>query len=134
MIPSFPGAGDPKQHRLLKLFKQLDRERQQQLLDFAEFLLQKDRDKTRDPDLLSADHVQEPLTIPRPEQETVVAAIKRLSKTYAMLSKDEMLHQTSDLMSEHILKGRPASEVIDDLEIMFIRQYEIHLERFNNQD
>ena len=134
MIPSFPGPGNPKQHRLLALFNRLDKDRQQQLLDFAEFLNQKIAEDAKASDTAAPEQPAKPEAIPRPEQESVVAAIKRLSKTYAMLNKDEMLHQTSDLMSEHIIKGRPAPDVIDDLELMFTSHYEAHLERFTKSD
>jgi hypothetical protein len=45
--------------------------------------------------------------MPRPSQESVVAAIKRLSKTYEMLDRGPMLNETSALMSAHVLQGRP---------------------------
>ena len=134
MIPSFPGPGNPKQHRLLTLFNRLDKDRQQQLLDFAEFLNQKKANADDDSVSMIPGQPTKPADIPRPDQESVVAAIKRLSKTYTMLNKDEMLHQTSDLMSEHIIKGRPAPDVIDDLELMFTTHYEAHLERFTKSD
>jgi hypothetical protein len=51
-----------------------------------------------------------------------------------MLNKDDMLHKTSDLMSEHILKGRSAPEVIDDLELMFTEYYQAHREQFSKSD
>ncbi len=68
--------------------------------------------------------IEEPQVEPAPEGESVIAAIKRLSKSYSMLNKGDMLHETSDLMSAHVLKGRPAEEVIDELEIMFLRHYQ----------
>lgn len=136
MIPSFPGSGSPKQpkqQKLLKFFNQLGSDGQQQLLDFAEFLNQKYKGSVNPSDEQS-EHLNEPVIIPRPDEETVVAAIKRLSKTYVMLNKDDMLHKTSDLMSEHILRGRPAPEVIDDLELMFTEHYEAHLKQFSKTD
>ena len=122
---------------MLKLFNRLNSEKQKQLLDFAEFLNQKQTDVDESADKSSVNstgHPDEPVLIPRPEEETVVAAIKRLSKTYAMLNKDDMLHKTSDLMSEHILKGRSAPEVIDDLELMFTEYYQAHREQFSKSD
>ena len=121
MITPGPGTtGSKTQRQLIKLFSRLDKHRQQQLLDFAEFLVEKsvgsiDRD---------SEALEKPLELPRPENESVIAAIKRLSKSYSMLNKDEMLHETSDLMSSHVLKGRPAEEVIDELEILFVTHYE----------
>jgi len=43
-----------------------------------------------------------------------------------MLDKAPMLHETSALMSAHILQGRPAQEVIDGLESLFSGHYERH--------
>lgn len=104
--------------RLVALFAALDRQDQQALLAFAEFL------RARAPEQLGADDdIPEPEPIPRPEQETVVAAIKRLSRSYHMLDKREVLHQASALMAEHVMRGRNAVEVIDELEVVFARSY-----------
>jgi hypothetical protein len=65
-----------------------------------------------------------PEAIPRPDTETVVAAIRRLTATYPMLERDRLLHETSELMTGHVMQGRPATEVIDELEIVFRRHYE----------
>ena len=60
----------------------------------------------------------------------MVAAIKRLSATFPMLKKNSMLNETAALMSEHILKGRAAVDVINELEIQFqVRYQEFCLER-----
>lgn len=61
---------------------------------------------------------------PRPHEETVVAAIKRLRRVYPMLDPGEMLHETSSLMAAHILQGRDAVTVIDELERLFVVHYE----------
>jgi hypothetical protein len=68
--------------------------------------------------------VPDPENIPRPSDEKVVAAVKRLSKTYFMLDKKKMLGVTSDLVTQHILQGRDAVEVIDELENLFQQHYE----------
>lgn len=68
--------------------------------------------------------VPEPESIPRPEDEKVVAAVKRLSKTYFMLDKKAMLGETSDLVTQHIIQGRDVVEVIDELETLFIQKYQ----------
>ena len=109
----------PDQQRLLKLFRKLDKGTQQSLIDYAEFLLQRGS-----PDELVPDKPVEPADIPRPESETVVAAMRRLSQTFHMIDKDELLHEASDLMSAHIMQGRPAEQVIDELELVFRRHYE----------
>jgi hypothetical protein len=54
----------------------------------------------------------------------VVAAMKRLRETYHMLDHSKMLHEASGLMAQHLVQGRPAPEVIDELEQMFLRYFE----------
>jgi len=109
----------PEQQRLLKLFRQLSAAGQRGLIDYAEFLVQRGSESSTEPAVN-----EEPAEIPRPQSETVVAAMRRLAKTFHMLDKDELLHEASDLMSAHIMRGRPAAEVIDELEIVFRRHYE----------
>ncbi len=41
-----------------------------------------------------------------------------------MLKKNAMLDETASLMSEHILKGRSAESVIDELERLFKKRYD----------
>jgi hypothetical protein len=94
---------------------------------FAEFLLARPADA---PLPTAADSVAqvsadipEPQAIPRPDGERVVAAVKRLSSTYFMLDKKHMLGATSDLVTQHLLQGRDAVDVIDELETLFQEQY-----------
>lgn len=101
--------------RLQNIFKQLPTAEQETLLAFAEFLWTR-CEPVPEPLL-------EPQILPRPRNESVVAAIKRLAKSYPMLEKKRMLDETSQLMSQHILQGREAVEVIDELEIVFLRHY-----------
>ncbi len=123
MLPNLPT--DKQQRKLLSVFLQLDDARKQGLIDYAEFLLSRQPPDAQKANRLSA----KPEIIPRPAQESVIAAIKRLSKSYPMLDKQDLLHETSDLMSGHIIKGRPADEVIDELEVLFVAHYE---KRLNN--
>ena len=41
-----------------------------------------------------------------------------------MLDKKQMLGVTSDLVTQHILQGRDAAEVIDELEDLFTQHYQ----------
>ncbi len=66
----------------------------------------------------------EPTNIPRPETETIIGAVKRLSETYHMLSKDKMLHETADLVGQSLMGSRETADVIDELEEVFQRNYE----------
>lgn len=120
MLPGQPASLNKSQRQLLRLFAQLDDLRQQQLMDFAEFLLSRSAENLPGPKA----EPQEPQIIPRPDQESVIGAIKRLSNSYSMLNRDDMLHETSELISVHVLKGVPADEVIDELEVLFVRHYE----------
>ena len=67
--------------------------------------------------------IPEPQHEPRPESETVVGAIKRLRRVYAMLDRRRMLDETASLMSQHVMQGRDVVQVIDELESMFERHY-----------
>ena len=108
----------PEQQRLLKLFRELPEAGRESLLSFAEFLVHREAGSTR------TRPAAEPANIPRPESESVVAAIRRLSSTFPIVDKDALLHEAADLMSAHVVKGRPAVEVIDELEVVFRRHYE----------
>jgi hypothetical protein len=87
---------------------------------FAEFL----RARAAETEPEAAGPPPEPKPIPRPRKESVVGAIKRLSDTYYMLDRSALLTETSSLMTSHVMRGREASNVIDDLETMFARQFE----------
>ncbi len=102
----------------MRSFRALAAEERETLLAFAEFLVQRGA-ATQPPHR----GPREPIPMPRPATESVVGAIKRLSKTYEMLDRGPMLNETSALMSAHVLQGRPANEVIDDLEALFARHY-----------
>lgn len=101
--------------RLREILARLDAAQVQALLDYAEFLA------ARYP---VPEEATEPLKIPRPDQESVIKAIRRLGATYPMVDRSKMLNETSVLMTQHIIHGRDAVEVIDELEILFRRQYE----------
>ncbi|MEJ1403636.1 MAG: hypothetical protein ROD09_08205 [Candidatus Sedimenticola sp. (ex Thyasira tokunagai)] len=110
------------QRRLLKLYKALAAEERETLLAFAEFLLQRGGEQ------VEATTIKvEVKKIPRPQGESVVAGIKRLTACYPMLDRSALLTETSSLMTAHIMHGRPASDVIDELETLFVRHYEEHI-------
>lgn len=111
----------PGKRRLLDLYDALDEQDRATLAALAEFLVAR-RDTLVEP----IEAFPEPHPIPRPAAESVIAAIRRLSQTYHMLDKAPMLHETSALMSAHLLQGRPAQEVIDELETLFFGHYERH--------
>lgn len=118
MLSGPPPSADER--RLLKLFKGLAPSDRETLLAFAAFLAQRPGSGAGEP------APREPLPLPRPATETVVGAIKRLSRTYEMLDRGPLLNETSGLMSAHVLQGRPAAEVIDELEALFARHYQAY--------
>lgn len=109
------------ERELIKLFKGLSDQNRHTVMQFASFLSSDDTVASIDDDVVD---IQAPLEIPRPENESVIKAIKRLSKTYPMVDTESMLDKTSSLMSEHILQGRAAKDVIDELEVMFETAYQ----------
>ncbi|MCP5276917.1 MAG: hypothetical protein H6935_00950 [Thiobacillus sp.] len=109
-----------EERRLLKAFRDLPADRQQGLLDYADFLAERTA-------LQVPATPQTPLDIPRPDKESVVKAIKRLRQTYPMIDRAKILHETSAFMTQHLVHGKPAQEVIDELEGLFRRHYEEHL-------
>jgi hypothetical protein len=113
--------------RLAEIYAKLGEPERRSLLDFAEFLLVRGGENTQDG---SSEEPLEPAHHPRPETESVVAAVKRLSRTYYMLDRQQLFSRTSELMSAHILQGRAAEEVIDDLEVAFREHYRSYRESF----
>lgn len=110
------------EEKLLESFRQLDSADQSTLLAFAEFLAFRSGPVPESKPVVTQE-VTEPEAIPRPAEESVVAAVKRLSKTYPMINKNEILAETSDLVSQHVIQRREAAVVIDDLEIVFEQHY-----------
>ncbi len=114
-----PRSTAPRERRLLDCFRRLSPEQQDTLVAFAEFLAER-----TDPGEAARQPLPAPEPIPRPAEESVVKAIKRLTHTYPMVERSKVLGETSDLVSQHVLKGREAAAVIDDLEAIFRRHYE----------
>lgn len=110
---------DAAEKRLQRILRNLSPEQIATLLEFAEFLAQ----RTPAGDTPPAAPAK-PLEIPRPHDETVVKAVKRLRATYPMLDARALLSPTSELVTQHLLHGRPAVEVIDELEILFRSHFE----------
>lgn len=105
--------------KLLRLFRQLGEERRAALLEYAEFLASREERR-------SIALAAQPVPIPRPAEESVVRAIQRLMSTYPMLDRAKLFSEASTQMTRHILQGIPAIAVIDELEIIFRRHYELH--------
>ena len=108
----------PKQQRLaadqrdsVAVADQLDPQQRQTLLSFAAFLSSRE-DVDNAPEV---EKTHEPKQIARPQEESVVKAIKRLSESYFMLERGLLLDETSSLMVVHMSLGREARLVIDEL-------------------
>ncbi len=101
--------------KLIELYESLDEERQQSLSDFADFLLAKSGPVLKE--------VLPPEDIPRPEEETVVGAVKRLKLKYHMVESMSVFSAASELMTDHMVKGRDVVEVIDEMEVLFHDAY-----------
>ncbi len=107
----------PAEKDLLTRFEHLSDARRETLLSFADFLVSQTT-------VVPAVPVPpaEPRYIPRPEQESVIAAIKRLNATYFMLEdRASLLNETSALMTQHVMQGRDIRKVVDELETVFAR-------------
>ncbi len=136
-----------REQRLLEILHSLPEAEACSLLDYAEFLLTRapqnqllqalssaaamagtsTTESSSIPAVMAEVEPQtiiEPVDIPRPETETIIGAVKRLSETYPMLSKDKMLHETADLVGQSLMGTRDTAEVIDELEQVFRRYYE----------
>lgn len=111
--------------KLLNQFKNLPKDAQNSLLDFCDFL------SAQYP--ASDKQIPPPKDLARPHDESVVLAMRRLSDTYFMLDKDSLLHEASSLMSQHILQGREAVEVIDELEVLFKKFYQELIDKYSQE-
>ncbi|HRJ52945.1 MAG TPA: hypothetical protein PLE99_09260 [Candidatus Thiothrix moscowensis] len=119
MLPGLPPqSGSAEEKRLRKLYRELNPQDQASLLRFAEFLAASSSNPVEPMTVFP-----EPEAIERPQQESVVKAIKRLTATYPMIERDRLLNETSSLMTAHVIHGKTASAVIDELEAMFERHY-----------
>lgn len=115
----------PQEKKILQLFRSLGGEQQQTVAAFMEFL------HSRVAKALTPKPT-EPVAIPRPEQESVVKAIKRLRATYPMIDQNKLFNDTSQQMTEHLMHGKPAADVINELETVFFRHYQCYREGLEN--
>ncbi len=123
MLPAMPIQGSKSERKLIKLFKALDVSKQGTLISFAEFLLSQNKELNQEQGDKQQTNI-EPLDIERPGNESVIKAIKRLSENYPMVNKDNILHPISDLMTAHMLQGKEAEQIIDELEAVFLKEYQ----------
>ncbi len=104
---------------LRKIFHQLPETQQQTLLDYAEFLSQRYA--------AEAGPVAEyPLDISRPQEESVIKAVRRLSKTYPMLDSKKLFEKTSSFMMKNLIHGEESASLIDEMEVFFEEHYQAY--------
>jgi len=118
-----PRGGGRSVRHLVRIYRALNPVDRSALIAFAEFLAARAPEEEGRPARVLA-----PEPISRPAQETVVAAIKRLSRSYHMLDRAELLNETSSLMASHALGGKDADAVIDEIEALFARHYNRYLQ------
>lgn len=113
-----------QKQQLIQLFEGLNQQGRDSLLDYAEYL------QNKNGQVVEAESLEkkEPLFHPRPQDESVINAIKRLRTSYFMIDTDAMISETSSLMTQFMLQGREASDVIDDLERLFNDHYQKYLD------
>lgn len=104
---------EKRRQALLAAFEQLGARQQDRLLDFAATLA-----AGADASVPATKRLE-----PRPAEESVVAAIKRLTRAHPGVERRRLMAPVSTLMAQHTLQGREAAEVIDELEILFERQH-----------
>lgn len=110
---------------MLRLFSRLDTSRQASLRAFAGFLYeQQSSEEQRD---TAVSPTQVPADILRPDEESVVAAMRRLTRTFPMIDRDALLDKATSLMTSHMLQGKPAAQVIDELDALFREHYQRYL-------
>jgi hypothetical protein len=100
---------------LIKYYDSLASDEREMLLSFAEFLAGRS---------INNQTIQVPVQIDRPAEESIIAAIKRLSTTYSMIDKSKLLSEVSDKVTGHVVHGQELSKVIDELEVFFKHEYE----------
>ena len=109
--------------RLLEVHSALTPDNRGSLLSFAEFLLSRQpAEQNTTVDAAPAPPTT-PLDIPRPDDETVVGAIRRLRETYPMVPRKAVFQQSSTLMTQHIVAGTDVTVVVTELETLFLDEY-----------
>lgn len=119
---------DDLRAEIIGLLDRIDARGQKSLRDFAAFIAERYPAESTD---RQATTLAEPKHAPRPDNESVIKAIKRLSDCYPMIDRDSVFNKTSALMTAHVMQGRAAEEVIDELEALFAAEYEKLKQQFD---
>jgi hypothetical protein len=101
------------QAELAELFDGLDADDRRTLLAFARFLASR----------VGRHGAAARVDLPRPKAESVVQAVKRLNASYPMLERRMLVARVGVLLSSHMVDGRDAASVIDELEAVYVAAY-----------
>ncbi|MEE3288658.1 MAG: Crp/Fnr family transcriptional regulator [Pseudomonadota bacterium] len=112
-----PSMQDKAEARLLESFRSMSPRARHSLVDFASFLAIQEPGEVEK-------IARDPIPLPRPENESVIAAIRRLARTYPMLDKDSVFSTAASLMTQQVMGQREHEEIIDELEEVFRSRYE----------
>ncbi len=124
MLPTSSSLKNRQEKQLIDYYSSLSSSDKDNLLAFAEFLSQRATSNNVDKKLIDRTTQSQPVAIKRPETESVIKAIKRLTATYPMVEKENLLHSISDLITAHMMQGKKAEIVIDELEDLFLNAFE----------
>lgn len=124
MLPTSSSLKNRQEKQLIDYYSSLSSSDKGNLLAFAEFLSQRVTLNNVDKELIDRTTQSQPVAIKRPETESVIKAIKRLTATYPMVEKENLLHSISDLITAHMMQGKKAEIVIDELEDLFLNAFE----------
>ncbi len=116
--------------RLVQMFDLLGGEQRETLLAFAEFLIDRNR-RPGDAEVgeraagVSAGVLAQPAFEERPDEETVTAALSRLSRVYHMLDTDALVERASDeLLNRDAISNTSQRGLVDELERFFAEHYQ----------
>jgi len=98
--------------RLLELYGRLSPEHRRGLLEHAERLAAS-----------VPSGVEATRAVDRPAQESVVQAIRRLTRAYPGLERGKLMGVTARCLAAHMIDGREAAVVIAELEAIFAREH-----------
>lgn len=115
--------------RLVQLFDLLASAQRDTLLSFAEFLVDRSRHPNDAPigerSLASPGPLSQPAFEDRPDEETVSAALSRLSRVYHMLDTESLVERASDeLLSRDAIATLSQRGLVDELERFFAEHYQ----------
>jgi len=125
-----------------EIFQALSPQDQHNLTAFAQFLLLRAKQaglgageaflsQSPEPDPII---IPEPLDLPRPDEETIIIAVRRLRATYPMLDQRILFDRSADVVSNAMMGLRDTVESIDQLEAIFEAIYQDFVSQLQAED